>query len=616
MKYFNGNGQAAKRLKRFFGAASWLIIFYAGIAWAQNTTITYQGKLTDAGNPANGNYDLQFKLFDTVTVGTGTQQGEMQERNSVAVSAGNFSVMLDFGATVFGGADRYLEIGVRPANSPDAYTVLAPRQQLTSSPYAIQTLNAQKLGGLPASGFVQNTTAPQTGASFNIDGSGTASAFSLSGSAPPAVAPAGQGLLYFDTATNKVKVSESGAAFVNLVGATGVSGGGTVNSIPLWSAGTTLGTSLITQSGNAVQLPTAVQLAIGAQGNQVQFGSPNGETGMSISGTSGRADLRFDGTLKLVAGSGGIPAATNGLSITTAGNVGIGTTSPLQKLHVDGTEILSTGSLAGFKFRNRGSLVNTDNWVLYSENNVARLFRQNTGDLLTVTTTGNVGIGTIGTSTSRLEIAANDGLKIFGFQPFMTLSDTGAAGKSGFVQSVNGDVLLLTNSRAALTVKDVSGLVSVSTLQITGGADLSENFEISNANGPGNNGLPTSILPGMIVSINPQSPGKLVLSNRAYDRRVAGIISGAGEVQPGLTMGQEGSIAAGNHPVALSGRVYCWVDASKRSIKPGDLLTTSAIPGHAMKVTDHAKGRGATIGKAMTGLKSGRGLVLVLVTLQ
>jgi hypothetical protein len=97
---------------------------------------------------------------------------------------------------------------------------------------------------------------------------------------------------------------------------------------------------------------------------------------------------------------------------------------------------------------------------------------------------------------------------------------------------------------------------------------------------------------------------------------VAGIISGAGGIQPGMLMGQEGTIANGKHPVALTGRVYCLVDASYGEVKPGDLLTTSPTLGHAMKVTDHDAGRGAIIGKAMTSMQDGKGLVLVLVSLQ
>ncbi|MCG3159070.1 MAG: hypothetical protein JMDDDDMK_00046 [Acidobacteria bacterium] len=124
------------------------------------------------------------------------------------------------------------------------------------------------------------------------------------------------------------------------------------------------------------------------------------------------------------------------------------------------------------------------------------------------------------------------------------------------------------------------------------------------------------IQPGMVVTIDPANPGKLCLSRRAYDRRVAGVISGAGGVKPGMTLGQEGTLADGKHPVALSGRVYVWVDATRAAVKPGDLLTTSSTPGHAMKAVNPSKARGAIIGKAMTGLKSGKGLALALVALQ
>jgi hypothetical protein len=107
-----------------------------------------------------------------------------------------------------------------------------------------------------------------------------------------------------------------------------------------------------------------------------------------------------------------------------------------------------------------------------------------------------------------------------------------------------------------------------------------------------------------------------VVSSVAYDTRVAGVISGAGGVRPGLLMGQRESVADGDHPVALTGRVYCLADASQGPIVPGDLLTTSATPGHAMAASDHARSHGATLGKAMTALETGRGLVLVLVSLQ
>lgn len=144
-------------------------------------------------------------------------------------------------------------------------------------------------------------------------------------------------------------------------------------------------------------------------------------------------------------------------------------------------------------------------------------------------------------------------------------------------------------------------------LEITGGSDLAEPFVIS-----GN----VTIRPGMVVSIDAAHPGQLRISGKAYDRTVAGIISGANGLNPGLTMKQEGSIGDAGLPVALTGRVYCWADAGNGPIQPGDLLTPSDTPGHSMKVTDYAKAQGAIIGKAMSALEAGKGLVLVLVSLQ
>jgi hypothetical protein len=144
-------------------------------------------------------------------------------------------------------------------------------------------------------------------------------------------------------------------------------------------------------------------------------------------------------------------------------------------------------------------------------------------------------------------------------------------------------------------------------LHVMGGADLAEPFDVSD---------PDDIRPGMIVAIDPDNPGQLKVADRSYDKAVAGIISGANGINPGLTMRQEGTEAEGKFPVALTGRVYAWADASYGPIEPGDMLTTSDTPGHAMKVSDYEKAHGTIIGKAMTTLKKGKGLVLVLVTLQ
>jgi len=159
------------------------------------------------------------------------------------------------------------------------------------------------------------------------------------------------------------------------------------------------------------------------------------------------------------------------------------------------------------------------------------------------------------------------------------------------------------------TLLDVNGEATVNVLNIRGGSDLSELFVINHSD-------PKQILPGMVTCIDPDDPGKLTLSKGSYSRTVAGVISGAGGLQTGMTMSQAGTVAHGEHPVALTGRVYCYVDATQNPVVPGDLLTTSDTPGHAMKVTDHTRAQGAVLGKAMSGLKEGKGLVLVLISLQ
>jgi hypothetical protein len=154
-----------------------------------------------------------------------------------------------------------------------------------------------------------------------------------------------------------------------------------------------------------------------------------------------------------------------------------------------------------------------------------------------------------------------------------------------------------------------TGRLVTPVLQITGGSDLAEGFDVAAVGDT----LPAA---GMLVCIDPANPGKLVLSSRAYDRTIAGVISGANGIRTGMVMGQEGSVADGLHPVALTGRVYVHVDSTGGAIEPGDLLTTSDVPGHAMKVTDPTRSHGAIIGKAMSALAADeRGMVLVLVNL-
>jgi hypothetical protein len=151
----------------------------------------------------------------------------------------------------------------------------------------------------------------------------------------------------------------------------------------------------------------------------------------------------------------------------------------------------------------------------------------------------------------------------------------------------------------------VQGVMSCAVLTIRGGADLAEPFQMKEE----------TIEKGSVVVIDSEHPGGLKRSTRSYDRRVAGIVSGANGIKPGIALHQEGALEGGEN-VALSGRVYVEADTSNGPIEPGDLLTTSDTPGHAMKVSDFGRAQGSVIGKAMSPLAEGEGKVLVLVSLQ
>jgi len=132
-----------------------LTVLVVAHAPAQTASFTYQGRLTSIGSPAQGLYDMRFKLFDGPDVGSGTQWGNTLTNAAVPVTNGVFTVSLNFGAAVFDGSSRYLEMAVKPSGSPEPYDLLAPRQQVASTPHSIRSLNAAQLEGNPAASFLR-----------------------------------------------------------------------------------------------------------------------------------------------------------------------------------------------------------------------------------------------------------------------------------------------------------------------------------------------------------------------------------------------------------------------------------------------------------------------------
>lgn len=134
-------------------------------------------------------------------------------------------------------------------------------------------------------------------------------------------------------------------------------------------------------------------------------------------------------------------------------------------------------------------------------------------------------------------------------------------------------------------------------------ADLAEQFAAA--------GEPAE--PGTVVVL--EDEGRVRACTEAYDRKVAGVVSGAGDYRPAIVLDKDGS-RTDRAAVAMVGKVFCKVDAESGPVEVGDLLTTSATPGHAMKAADSARAFGAIVGKALRPLEGGRGLIPILVALQ
>ena len=205
------------------------------------------------------------------------------------------------------------------------------------------------------------------------------------------------------------------------------------------------------------------------------------------------------------------------------------------------------------------------------------------------------GNGTAG----RLQVADDKGVPMIRLAGGGASGWFGASGQAGDILIFSGDAKSYTNAAdAAIWIKGATGDI------VLQNADCAEEFEVEEGDG---------IEPGMVLALSDE--GKLALANRPYDRKVAGVVSGAGGLRPGIVLGRSAD-ARDRWPIALSGKVFCRVDANQSPVAVGDLLTTSPTLGHAMAARDHRRAFGAVIGKALAPLGSGKALVPILVALQ
>jgi len=608
----------------------WLITF-ASISnlHAQGTAFTYQGRLNSGTNPVTGSYDLRFLLYNDATAG-GVVAGPVTNA-ATAVSNGLFTVMLDFGA-VYDGTPLWLHIGVR-TNGAANFTGLSPRQPLTPTPYAVfaEGANAAGLTGTIPAGDLSGAyggviVLNNSGNSFSGNGAGllnvnpsllgglAASNFwQTTGNAGTTV-----GLNFLGTTDNqpleldaygvrglRLEYTSRFSGFPFLFSQAGVNvvGGYWGNFISnnviggvVAGGGDQAGGGILFQT----PYPNVVVNDFGAVGGgygntagtaaTIPGGYLNLATGNGSFAAGRKAITTYDGSFIWSDGTKtNYSSGVNSFDINAAGGV-----------HINGADLYFNPNNdrdygLGYRASFSGSTVNGP--VLYSYLGGALAAVGPDTIALQWDYSGNVTVNKRLTVSGEFSVVNGLGNE----QAYM-----GGDGVGGDVQfgSLNSSIDNVAFYNAG---KNTYMHIYCSSITIEGGADLAEPFKISSGK--------AEISEGTVVVIDEENPGHLKMSDQGYDTHVAGVVSGANGISPGIQMQQKGVMEGGKN-VALTGRVYVQADTSNGAIKPGDLLTTSGVRGHAMKVTDHAKAAGAILGKAMTALTQGQGMVLVLVTLQ
>lgn len=223
----------------------------------------------------------------------------------------------------------------------------------------------------------------------------------------------------------------------------------------------------------------------------------------------------------------------------------------------------------------------------------------------------------------RIFVQNPQGKKVFGVQGDVGSLWVGDSGRDGkvYLRDAQGKNSISIEGGSASMVMGGNGLnagiilrnqAGQNTIKLDGkegdiilqNADCAEHFDVAD---------PEEIDPGTVVVLDEK--GRLRQSTKPYDRKVVGVVSGAGDLKPGIVLDHRPA-EKNRNAVALVGKVYCKVDATATAVDVGDLLTTGYTPGHAMKAIDSTKAFGAVLGKALQPLASGMGLIPILVALQ
>lgn len=342
------------------------------------TAFTYQGRFNAGGNPANGAYDFEFRLFDAATAGT--QVGSTVTKEDISVSDGYFTTTLDFTASPFGGNARWLQIAVRPGAETGAYTTLTPRHELTPTPYALYSDNACSTNYIPriTSNGMANSVMYQTSSNIGIGTTTPGQRLAVAGvySAGSSVNAAKFGTPGFGgTAGDKVNILFGHSAGTDY-GRIGIHAPGSDDmamNLGVWNGtsiadiltlkkngnvgiGTTTPSHLLTtqDTGTVTAVNLSNVLYVDAANDRVGIGTDNPICALDIRSSSPQVNVQGPWpALELRSTTGGYPLIdfSNDASIdydmrlvtmgddtleVDGGNLGIGTAAPTQKLDVSG----------------------------------------------------------------------------------------------------------------------------------------------------------------------------------------------------------------------------------------------------------------------------------------